>query len=724
VVARPPPGAVPWGLVSFDGTSDIARAVHDLASRIPAGLAPAARLAYNYRWSWLPGGDAAFRAIDAHRWEAAGANPVRLLEEAPLAELERAAADPRWAELDAQLSADLARPPLAGEVRPEHPVAFLCAEYGVHPSLPIYSGGLGVLAGDMLKQASDHALPMVGVGLLYRQSYFRQNIDLSGWQHEHWHDVDTDQLPAALVTNSDGCPLTVSLPIRGHDVCVQIWRVDVGRVPLYLLDTAHPDNAPLDRWITTRLYVADRETRLAQYAVLGVGGMLALRAMGIDPGVVHLNEGHAALAPVELAREAIAAGRSPGEALSAARLRTVFTTHTPVAAGNEAYGPAELAAVLGDLALSFGGDEEAVLRLGRVHPDDENEGLGLTPLGLRMSRAANAVSRRHGVVSRAMWQPVFPQCGAEHVPIHHVTNGVHLPTWMSAAMRELLDRHLDAGWWRHPGDPRVAAGIDQIPAAELWEVRNRLRAQLVDYVRERSVADRLARGERTDFVQAAALSFDPNVLTLGFARRLATYKRLHLIVHDAARALALIAGPRPMQIVLAGKAHPSDVDGKRIVQQLFELKEAPFVADRVVFLEDYDLAMARRLVAGCDVWVNVPRPPLEASGTSGMKAAMNGCVNLSVLDGWWEEAWDGENGWGIGSPPHADPATQDAHDATQLYDIIESDIVPSFHEHDSSGVPQRWVARVRASLKTAVGCFTAARMLDDYLATSYRIPQD
>jgi starch phosphorylase len=710
--------------VSFDGTSDIARAVGDLAARIPAGLAPAARLAYNYRWSWMPGGDDAFRSIDPQRWEACGYNPVRLLQEAHQLDLERAAQDPRWRDLEAQLDADLARPPLAVDVPPDHPVAFLCAEYGIHPSLPIYSGGLGVLAGDMLKEASDRALPMVGVGLLYRQSYFRQHIDQSGWQHEHWVEVDPDRIPAALVTGERGEPLTVSVPIRGHDVVVQAWRVDVGRVPLYLLDTAHTGNAPVDRWITARLYVADRETRLAQYAVLGVGGVLALRALGVDPSVVHLNEGHAALAPVELAREAVAAGASLDEALNAARQRTVFTTHTPVAAGNEAYSPGELAQVLGETSIRLGGEADAVLRLGRVHPDDEGEGLGLTPLGIRLSRAANAVSRRHGAVARAMWQPLFPDRDVDAVPIRHVTNGVHLPTWMSPPLRALLDRNLGDGWWRTPTAPRVAAGIDQIPAAELWSVRNELRARLVDYVRERSVADRLARGERTERVQAAALNFAPDVLTVGFARRLATYKRLHLIIHDAARALALIAGERPVQIVLAGKAHPADVDGKRIVQQLFELKDAPYVAGRVAFLEDYDLAMALRLVAGCDVWVNVPRPPLEASGTSGMKAAMNGCVNLSVLDGWWEEAWNGENGWGISSPAGADPAAQDAHDAAKLYEIIESEIVPAFHDRDAEGVPQRWVARVRASLKTAVQCFSSARMLDDYLATAYRIPRD
>jgi len=710
--------------MSSDGSADLVRRVEDLAARLPGGLATAARLAFNYRWSWMPGGDAAFRSIEPNRWEASGHNPLRLLQEAPSAALQRAAEDPRWAELGAALDADLARPALPGDATPEHPVAFLCAEYGIHSSLPIYSGGLGVLAGDILKQASDHALPMVGVGMLYRQSYFRQRVDVSGWQNEYWVDVDPESLPAAAVTRQDGRPLTVTVPLRGREVLVQVWRVQIGRIPLYLLDTDLPENTRIDRWITARLYVADRETRLAQYAVLGAGGVHALRAMGIDPSIVHLNEGHAAFAPVELARQAVAEGASLEGALAAARHRTVFTTHTPVAAGNEAYSIEEMTDVLGDLPVRLGGDDDLVQRLGRVHPDDDTEGFGLTPLGIRMSRAANAVSRRHGIVARAMWQPLFTGCELESVPIRHVTNGVHLPSWMSPPVHALLDRHLGHDWWRNPGSEEVAAGIGQIPDRELWAVRCELRARLVDYVRDRSVSDRLARGERLGYVEAAATAFDPDVLTVGFARRLATYKRLHLITHDANRALALIAGPNPLQMVLAGKAHPADYEGKLVVQRLFELKEAPFVAGRVTFLEDYDLAMAQRLVSGCDLWVNLPRPPLEASGTSGMKAALNGCVNLSVLDGWWEEAFDGENGWGIGSPPGADPEVQDAHDATELYDLLESEVVPSFNDRDSEGVPHRWVARVRASLCTAVQRFTAARMLDDYLASSYRIPQD
>jgi starch phosphorylase len=709
--------------MSFDGSTDLARRVEDLAARLPDGLHTAARLAFDYRWSWLPGGDDTFAAIDPQRWEACGHNPVRLLQEASTSALQLAAEDPRWVELGAALDADLARPPLPGDATPEHPIAFLCAEYGVHPSLPIYSGGLGVLAGDMLKQASDHALPMVGVGLLYRQSYFRQRIDVSGWQNEYWIDVDPLRLPAALVTRDGERAVTVTLPLRGRDVVVQVWRVQIGRVPLFLLDTDVAENSRIDRWITARLYIADRETRLAQYAVLGFGAIRALRAMDIDPSTVHLNEGHAAFAPVELAREAMAGGLSLESALGEARHRTVFTTHTPVAAGNEACSVEELKAALGPQLLQLGGSDEVVLRLGRVHPDDPSEGFGLTPLGLRLSRAANAVSRRHGVVARSMWQALFPGATVDAVPLRHVTNGVHLPSWMAPPMRALLDRHLGRDWWRNPGSPDVAAGIGQISDAELWAVRGQLRGELVAYVRDRSIADRLGRGERRGYVEAAA-AFDPGLLTVGFARRLATYKRLHLITHDPDRALAMIAGPHSLQIVLAGKAHPADDEGKRMVQRLFALKEAPFVAGRVTFLEDYDLGMAQRLVSGCDLWVNLPRPPLEASGTSGMKAAMNGSVNLSVLDGWWEEAWDGRNGWGIGSPATADPETQDTHDATQLYDLLETEVVPAFNDRDAGGIPRRWLARVRASLTTAVQRFTAARMLDDYLAGSYRVPRD
>ena len=698
------------------------RAVGALTERLPTALTPLARLAYNYRWSWSQDGPAVFSQVDPDRWDLANHNPVRMLEEAPADVLARAAADEELLSparaLENELDAELAAPPAHGSA--DGPIAFLCAEYGIHGSLPIYAGGLGVLAGDILKEASDQRLAMVGVGLLYRQGYFHQRLDASGRQHEYWSDTDPGRLPAALVTGDDGRRLTVTVQLRGHEVTAQIWRVDVGRVPLFLLDAHVPENAPSDRWITARLYIGDRKLRLAQYALLGVGGIRALRAMGIEPGLVHLNEGHAALAPLELARGEIQEGRSFDEALTNARERTIFTTHTPVAAGNETYAPEEIREVLGDLPGDLEIDPERFLRLGRSNPGDHDEWFGLTPLGLHASRAANAVSRRHGQVARAMWRPLYPNAREdEDVPIGHVTNGVHLPTWMAPLMRSLLDRYLDPGWRSAPGDPAVWAGVEDIPDEELWSVRQALRAALVGDVRERTVADRLAREEPAEYAEAAARAFDPATLTIGFARRVAGYKRLTLLVHDPDRAAGMVTGPRPIQLLVAGKAHPQDELAKGMLQSLFTMKWETAVQERVAFLEDYDMPIAATLVAGCDVWVNVPRPPLEASGTSGMKAALNGGLNLSVLDGWWEEAFDGSNGWGIESAPDLEPELQDERDATTLYDLLEHQVVPLFHERDAGGIPRGWVARVKASLRTAGSQFTAGRMLREYVGSAY-----
>jgi starch phosphorylase len=603
----------------------------------------------------------------------------------------------------------------------DRPIAFLCAEYGVHRSLPTYGGGLGVLAGDILKEASDMALPFVAVGILYRQANFHQRFDLSGWQHEYWIESDPDRLPAALVTGFDGLPVTITVPLRGREVVLQIWRVDVGRVPLYLLDAARPENSRADRWITARLYVGDRTIRLAQYAVLGIGGVRALRALGIDPAVIHLNEGHAALAPLELARVAVAEGHPFRDALAGARERTVFTTHTPVPAGNETYGAEEIRRVLGDVSSYLETDEASVLGLDRSRPEDPDEPLGLTVLGIRASRSTNAVSRTHGQVSRLMWHHLFPGGSVEDVPIRHVTNGVHLPTWMAPPMRWLLDLYLGEGWHRRAADPSTWEGVQDIPDEELWSVRAQVRADLVEYVRDRAVLDRLARGESTEYAEAGGRAFDPNALTLGFARRVAAYKRLSLLIHEPDRAHQLLHGPRPVQVVLAGKAHPSDEEAKQILKQVFSEKWGLNDAERVVFLEDYDMGVAARLVAGCDVWINVPRPPLEASGTSGMKSAVNGGLQLSVLDGWWAEAYDGTNGWALSGEVDGDHDAQDARDGRALYDLLEREVVPSFYDRDRSGIPADWVRRVKASLITIGPRFCATRMMREYLETTYRI---
>jgi starch phosphorylase len=600
-------------------------------------------------------------------------------------------------------------------------VAFLCAEFGVHRSLPTYGGGLGILAGDILKEASDRALPMIGIGILYRQANFHQNVNTSGWQTEYWVESDPDRLPIALVSDRDGLPLTVTVPLRGREVVAQIWRADVGRVPLYLLDTQRPENSRSDRWITARLYVGDRTIRLAQYALLGIGGMRALRAMGVDPSVVHVNEGHGALAALELAREGVAAGRSFEDALEAARQRVVFTTHTPVPAGNETYSRDEIGSVLGNLAQSLGTDERTVLALGRSRPEDEEEPLGVTVLAIRAARQTNAVSRVHGQVARLMWHHLFPGRSVDDIPIGHVTNGIHLPTWMAPPMQAVLDRHLGAGWQERAADPATWQGVDDIPDQELWEARNALRAGLVRYVGDRTVGDRLSRGESVDYAEAGAGAFDPHVLTMGFARRVAAYKRMGLLVHDLDRARQLLRGPRSIQIVMAGKAHPSDLEAKDVLQRVFAVKLEINDGERAVFLEDYDMGVAAQLVSGCDVWLNVPRPPLEASGTSGMKAAVNGGLNLSVLDGWWAEAYDGSNGWAIEGDPGLEPDEQDERDAAALYDLIEREVIPLFYDRDESGVPQGWVHRVKSSLKSIGPRFCATRMLDEYASGVYRI---
>ncbi len=707
------------------GAEDVVRAASGLSSRLPWPLGVLARLAYNYRWAWLPDGPDVFRDVDPDRWRACGGNPVRLLQETSAEALLRAASDAslvaRAEQLELALLADLARPTATGAATEERPIAFFCAEYGVHASLPIYAGGLGALAGDIVKEASDRALPFVAVGLMYRHGYFRQRIDHSGWQQEFWVPTDPERSPAVLVTTGeDRAPLRITVPIGTDEVAAQLWRVDVGRVPLLLLDTDLPENGRVTRWITARLYDSDRSTRLAQYVLLGAGGAAALRALQVEPGVVHMNEGHAAFAAVEMTRPAVQAGEDFATAFEDVRRRTVFTTHTPVPAGNDTYANDEVRCALGPLAASLGTSADELIRRGRTRPDDENEGFGVTQFALRASRTANGVSRRHGAVAREMWHALWPDRLTEEVPITHVTNGVHVASWVGAPMRALLDRHLGEGWYLRSADPATFMAIDAIPAAELWAVRCTQRRLLVEYVRDRSQLYRIARGDPRDYVEAAAKAFDPDVLTLGFARRMATYKRMHLLLHDVQRSLALVRGEQPVQLLIAGKAHPRDDDGKRLVQQLFGVRSEQRAFERVVFLEDYDLGVAARLVRGCDAWLNVPRPPLEASGTSGMKSAVNGGLQISVLDGWWAEGYDGANGWALPGEADDDHPAQDARHAESLYGLLEREVVPEFYARDDAGIPRAWIERVKRSMRTLIPAFSATRMLAEYESRVYR----
>src|SRR3954470_10124818 len=700
------------------GSRDLERAAEALATRLPEPLGVLARIAYNYRWAWDPDGPDLFRSIDADRWERVAENPVKFLQEANSARLMAAAGDEtvlgRAAALEERISADLARPVHDAVASSERPIAYFSAEYGFHGSFPIYSGGLGALAGDILKEASDRAWPLVGIGLLYHNGYFRQRIDNKGWQHEYWVDTDPDRLPTALVTSEDGTPITVSVTVGEEEVVAQIWRTDIGRVPLFLLDADRPENSESARWITSRLYIGDEDTRLAQYMLLGMGGVRALEAMSIEPSIVHLNEGHAAFVSLELARREYSGNGSLGAALEVASKRTVFTTHTPVPAGNDTYPAAQVESVLKHIAGRLGVDPAEIIRLGRTNPTEDAEPFGVTQFALRTSRAANGVSRRHGEVAREMWQAMWPDRAVDSVPITHVTNGVHIPTWLGKPIWDLLNRHLGDDWLDRATDPATWAPVDDIPDQEIWDVRTQQRGELIEYVRHRAVFDRLARDEPRPYAEAAA-SFEPEVLTVGFARRLATYKRLNLLLQDIERALRIVNDTeRPVQVLLAGKAHPRDDAGKRLVEGLFEAKHAPGFATRVAYLDDYDLRMAAHLVRGCDVWINLPRPPLEASGTSGMKNVVNGGLQLSVLDGWWAEGYDGGNGWALSGDIDHDHGAQDARHAHELFRLLEEEIAPEFYRVAAEGIARDWVARIRRSLRTLGPMFGAGRMLEDY----------
>jgi glycogen phosphorylase len=712
---------------------EIERKVAPRERPLPEPLHALERLAWNYWWSWAADGASVFRDLDPAVWEECEHNPRRLLVEVAEFRLMQMATDPvyneRVSRLAARFDAYMAdrRTWESGTDRKitwERPVAYFCAEYGIHNSLPLYSGGLGMLAGDHLKSASDLRLPLVALGLLYRYGYFRQRLRRDGWQEEHYGETHPSVLPIQQVRDEANEPLMIEVLMRGRNVRAQAWRVDVGRIPLYLLDTNIPENEETDRLVTGHLYGGDRETRIVQEMMLGLGGVRLLRRLGIEPQVFHLNEGHSAFLTLELAREIRQAeGVSFHEAAQRVRERCVFTTHTPVAAGNDEFIVPLVEKTFGSsYEEQLGLSHEEFINMGRVTPNDEDELYGLTPLAIRMCRSTNGVSHKHGEVSRALWQKLWPERTVEEIPITSVTNGVHAPTWVASLIRALYEKHVGTDW------PEIVLnaeewkkGVEKISDEELWHAHLLLKQRLVAFVRHRTFHTRLSNNESMDYTESARTMFDPNALTIGFARRVAAYKRWSLLLTDPHRLLRLINDEeRPLQFVFAGKAHPQDQGAKFILQQLAWWKYDPLVRHRAVFLQDYDQEIARQLVQSVDVWMNVPRRPLEASGTSGEKVAMNGGLNLSVLDGWWLEGYDGTNGFAIGDDVEGSEAADvDESDAESLYRMLEQEVVPAYYERDAAGIPRRWVSMMKRSIETLVPAFNSDRMVEEYARRIY-----
>jgi len=699
-------------------------------NELPAPLTALERLAWNYWWSWAEDGEGVFRDLDSEIWEECEHNPRRLLAKTSSFRLAEAATDPIYMERVERLAESfqsyLTSPPRLQQdaITIEHPVAYFCAEFGVHTSLPLYSGGLGILAGDHLKSASDLGLPLVAVGLLYRYGYFRQRLRNDGWQEEHYGETFPNDLPIHLVNNDDGSPLRIEVLIRERNVLAQVWRADVGRVALYLLDTNIPENAETDRWVTGHLYGGDRETRIVQEMLLGIGGVRLLRKLGVSPHVFHLNEGHSAFLTLELAREIVQSEQQPfSAAIDTVKQQCVFTTHTPVAAGNDEFDAALVLRAFGPgYFQELGLTEDEFLALGRVDPVNKSDRYGLTPLAIRMCRSTNGVSRKHGEVSRALWQQLFPGKTLQEVPITYITNGVHAPTWMSSPLRYLVEHHIGHDWDAKIRNQQAwSEAIASIPDDEFWNAHMRLKERLVAFIRYRSKQTRTMASERADYIEAASTMFDAGALTIGFARRVAGYKRWNLLLTDQERLLRLINNEeRPVQFVFAGKAHPQDEGSKLVLQQLARWKYDPAVRQRAVFLEDYDQEIARQLVQSVDVWLNVPRRPQEASGTSGEKVAINGGLNLSILDGWWLEGYDGTNGFAIGNGNDvADVAKIDALDAESLYRTLESEVVPLYYQRDDDGVPRQWIAMMKRAIQTLAPQYNSDRMVEEYARKIY-----
>ncbi len=687
-------------------------------------------LARNLWWSWDNDTNSLFRDLDPILWREFNHNPISLLGELPLAKLERRAGElmlhgrinyayrrqQEYLQSDRTWGATH-----AGVLRPR-PVAYFSAEFGIHESLPIYSGGLGVLAGDHIKSASDLDIPLIGIGLFYGQGYFKQKLDSSGWQQEDYLQVDTSQLPLEIAIGTDGVPVTVRIDIRGGCIRAKVWRVRVGRCDLLLLDSNVEENAPEDRQLTSRLYGGDARVRIRQELLLGIGGFRALDAMGITPGVLHMNEGHSGFAVLEAIRRRMRdEGVGFDQAASRVAREVVFTTHTPVAAGHDRFDAGLIEEHLGPMRESLEISHEKLMELGRENPHDFNETFCMTVLGLKLSRRANAVSALHGEVSRAMWTGLYRGRTQEEVPIGHITNGVHVPSWLAPQMFRLYDRHLGTGWPTHSGEASIFEGIENVDDGELWETHLSLKARLLEFVRRRAVTQAQRRMDPHELIQRLGRVLSPDALTVGFARRFATYKRANLLLADIEKLALMVNDPkRPVQFVFAGKAHPHDEPGKRVLQQIASMMRDSQFADKFVFVEDYDINVGRHFVQGVDVWLNNPRRPLEASGTSGEKVVLNGGLNLSILDGWWAEAYDGLNGFAIGTGrTHSNMDVHDKRDGEDLYRVLRDEVIPLYYDRDHDGLPRGWIKRMKRTIRTLGWRFNADRMVMDYASKCY-----
>jgi starch phosphorylase len=691
---------------------------------LPSRIEGLSALAMNLWWSWSREARALFQSIDVALWHHTRHNPLELLCRVEPARLAACASDS-----DFLLRYDAVMQRMEHEADHSdtwfaqnypnvngHPVAYFCAEFGLHNSVPIYSGGLGVLAGDHCKSASDLGVPLVGVGLYYRKGYFDQRLNLEGWQEDSDEEYDVSATPLVPVTGSSRQPWLTTVQTYGRPVHVRAWQVMVGRVPIYLLDTNLEANHPDDRGLMNKLYAGGPELRLRQEWILGVGGVRVLRALSIDPGVWHANEGHAGFMFMERLRELMVAGASLDQAVHQVRAQSVFTTHTPVPAGHDAFPADQLEACTGPIWEEMGIDREQLLGLG-AHPALPGQ-FHMTVIAMRLSSRVNGVSRRHGQVTRSLWRDLWPNRPWEAVPVTHVTNGVHLATWMASPIMALLDEHLGPDWGEHLEDPSLWDQVLTLDHTKFWEAHLRQKRALANFIREDTRRRFAGQLKEASQVVGAGTLLDPMAFTIGFARRFATYKRANLIFREIDRLRRLLVDPwRPVQIIFAGKAHPADNPGKEVLQSVYQFTRDPGFEGRVAFLEDYDMHLAHLLVQGVDLWLNLPRVPLEASGTSGMKAALNGVPQLSTLDGWWQEGYDGLSGWAI--TPASEGEDADASDAEDFYRLLEEQVVPLYYTRNANGVPLGWVEKMRHALRLAGSRFTARRMMREYVQEYY-----